>query len=271
MPDGQPPRISWWQRRSQLFLVISCPNSGAKPDGEPSYDVVDESSVSFAWGSISFTGEFLKPVNKESAKWERTGPTKQSVLLTVRKATSGPHWRSPFTGGKLPFVTPDWDRWIEEDEEPPEEEEQAAPKEASITEPTLIVDDSVPDLEMAQLSLEGDGQQAWEADWKAMSLPQRMVTMAECWNTLTESTRALSAQQLIRLVEQSVPAAAAQIKGGQSALRSLDTSIYQAEARPKTWIADFGQLEPSAQVTTLSKMFDLLDAQERQMVVAQMM
>ena len=165
MPDSRPPRITWWQRRGQLFIAFSCPNSGAKPDGEPAFDA-DNTSVSFAWGNVSFSGEFLKPVDQGSASWERTGPNKQAVLLTVRKAASGPHWRAPFAGAKLPFVAPDWDQWIEEDEEPPEEEEatsKEAPKAADV---------DIPDLAMAQLTLDGDGPQAWESDWKAMTLPQ---------------------------------------------------------------------------------------------------
>eukprot|EP00966_Prymnesium_polylepis_P080135 1857146-Prymnesium_polylepis.1 len=191
MPASQPPRITWWQRKASLSLAFSCPNSGSAPSGEPTLDV-DATSVSFAWDAFAFSGTLLKPVDKASAKWERTGSNKQTVQLTVRKAERGPHWRSPFTGPKLPYVAPDWDRWVEEDEEPPEEPEPApAPQEAA----TAAGDE--PDIaDMAALQLEGDGRDAWEAGWKALSMPQRMVTMAECWNALAEDTRAMSAKRV---------------------------------------------------------------------------
>ena len=60
------------------------------------------------------------------------------------------------------------------------------------------------------------------------------------------------------------------IKGGQAVLRPLDTSVYNAEARPKAWIATFGSCPPSEQVEGMSKMFQLLEDDERQMVVAQL-
>eukprot|EP00966_Prymnesium_polylepis_P080136 1857146-Prymnesium_polylepis.2 len=80
----------------------------------------------------------------------------------------------------------------------------------------------------------------------------------------------LPPRQLVELLEESIPGAAGQVKGGQSSLRSLDTAVYRAEARPKALIADFGKRAAAEQVTTLGRMFELLDLAEKQMVVAQM-
>jgi hypothetical protein len=52
-----------------------------------------------------------------------------------------------------------------------------------------------PDLPLPSLNLT-EGVDEWQGHWKGMTRPQRMVTMAECWNSLTEETRMLAAQKV---------------------------------------------------------------------------
>ena len=172
------PKITWWQRRSNLSLSFLC--TGAS-EGEPVLDV-SASKLSLSWDSFSFACDFLQPVDPSSVEWRRTGRDQQTLLMSVRKAQSKPHWRAPFAGGKLPFLAPDWDRWIDEDDDSePDEPTASAPSKGGNEVANTTAGVAKLAVELPTLSFEplyakgGELRQSWVDDWNRMGKAQRMV------------------------------------------------------------------------------------------------
>lgn len=271
MSDTRSPRMSWYQRRKCLNINFLC--SGTS--GEPTTDVSD-TDVTLTWGPYGFSGCFHKQVNSASAKWtHRPG----LVQLSLRKAEGGAHWPSLFKGGKLSFLSPDWDKWIDSDDDDTDNESENNCKQSGIStvggnvkgsDATAARAGKLPppsNMELPPLSTEQ--LEGWQGAWVGMEMPQRMVTLAELWNAQTTAARLNSAKRLLTILGEAGGELAElqkKVKGGESVLRGLDTSVYASVARPMQWVRDFAARDETMQVDLLAMMFSLLPSQEKQLV-----
>lgn len=274
------PSVSWFQRRGQLTLVFSC--NGAQ--GAPT-SVVAAEELKLTWDTYELSARFLKPVAEKTASWRKVGHA-DKLELVVRKAASGPHWPAVFEGGKRSNVKPDWDRWVEEDDDP----EGPGPLDAKWQQwmEGLGGDDTAfpaasdgaqekaPDapsqtaapLEGLDLgSLDDDGRLQ---QWRSLTMPQRMLTMALMWNAMPADNRLASVRRLIELLR-AVGGALGDlegiIKGGLGVLRKLDTSVYDKERHATAWVSAFGAKATEQQVELMAELFLHLPEDEQRMVV----
>ena len=112
---------------------------------------------------------------------------------------------------------------------------------------------------------------AWVEDWCGLTMPQRMVTMAECWNSQEVPVRQACALKLIELLRSGDAQLAqleAAIKGGHLGQLRLDTSVYASEMRPQRWITAFRTMSAAQQMGVLAVMFRALSYDEQKLVVA---
>ena len=264
------PTVAWFQRRGQLTLVLTC--SSAPADPPPTVEVAAD-ELRFSWGpEFEMHVPFLKPVDPSSAEWHTKGVGK--VQISLRKAESGPHWRTPFQG-KRGNVKPDWDRWVEEEDD---DEPDEIPPISIDTQMPVVHDDDDDDgaskaMEVLDLGEIDDADRL--ARWAALTMPQRMLTMALMWNALSQDCRIASVRRLVELLRSAggeLAALDAIIKGGAGTLRSLDTSVYDAHraqgaAGRARWVAAFGTKQSEQQVELLAELFMYLPADEQRMVV----
>lgn len=258
------PTVAWFQRRGQLTLVLTCSNAPADPP--PTVEVAAE-ELRFSWGpEFEIHAPFLKPVDPSSVEWHTKGVGK--VQISMRKAESGPHWRTPFQGGKRGNVKPDWDRWVEEEDD---EEDEMPPIPIDTQLPVVYDgDDGGASVAMEVLDIGSIDGADRLTKWAALTMPQRMLTMALMWNSQSQECRLASVQRLVDLLRSAggeLAALDAIIKGGQGTLRSLDTSVYSKEQRSVAWVDAFGAKPAEQQVELLAELFMHLPADEQRMVV----
>lgn len=261
----QEPAVAWHQRRGQLTLVLTCSN--APTDPPPTIEAVAE-ELRFSWGpEFEMHAPFLKPVDPSSLAWHTKGVGK--VQISLRKAEGGPHWRTPFQGGKRGNVKPDWDRWVEEEED--EEPDEMPPISTDVQLPVVHDEDDGGASEAMEVLDLGEIDAADRlAKWAALSMPQRMLTMALMWNAQSQECRLASVRQLVELLRSAggeLAALDAIIKGGAGTLRSLDTSVYDKEQHSVAWVDAFGTKPAEQQVELLSELFMHLPSDEQRMVV----
>ena len=264
MPPPPPlnPGVSWFQRRGQLTLTISC----AAAEGEPALDVSAE-ELTLTWGVYALRACFLKPVAEGSASWRKVGSAGGKLELVVRKAVCGPHWPAVFTGGKRANVKPDWDRWIEEEEEPEEAPPKAVPAIAAGADAQALADSLEARFVVDLGSLDDEGRLE---RWRSLTTPERMLTMALMWNAMSGDSRLASVRRLIELLRAAGgPLAALDriIKGGAGVLRALDTSIYGGERHAAAWVRAFGDKHAEQQIELMAELFMHLPADEQRLVV----
>jgi hypothetical protein len=111
----------------------------------------------------------------------------------------------------------------------------------------------------------------WVADWRGLTYPQRMVTMALCWNAQLPEARQESALRLFELLRgggEHLAQLAAAMKGGQLGKLRLDTSVYDAEMRPQRWVTQFEAMNRKEQMAVLEIMFKTLSFEEQTLVVS---
>lgn len=110
----------------------------------------------------------------------------------------------------------------------------------------------------------------WVADWRGLTYPQRMVTMALCWNAQLPEARQECALRLFELLRgggEHLAQLSAAMKGGQLGKLRLDTSVYDAEMRPQRWVTQFEAMHVKEQMTVLEIMFKALSFEEQTLVV----
>ena len=82
------PAITWFQRRGELTLVLTC--RGA--EGEPTLHICPQ-ELNLGWGSYSLSARFLNRVDEATASWKQSG-TKPSLFdqktPTVRRYAQAP-------------------------------------------------------------------------------------------------------------------------------------------------------------------------------------
>ena len=111
----------------------------------------------------------------------------------------------------------------------------------------------------------------WVADWRGLTYPQRMVTMALCWNAQLPEARQECALRLFELLRgggEHLAQLAAAMKGGQLGKLRLDTSVYDAEMRPQRWVTQFEAMNRKEQMAVLEIMFKTLSFEEQTLVVS---
>jgi len=59
------------------------------------------------------------------------------------------------------------------------------------------------------------------------TVPQRMYTLVEVWNSSSQEDRVVLISHLVELLSMSSPTLSEHIKGGQEVLRNLDPSDYK--------------------------------------------
>ena len=102
-------------------------------------------------------------------------------------------------------------------------------------------------------------------------MPQRMVTMALCWNAQEQSARQASAFKLVELLRgggEQLAQLEAAMKGGQLGKLRLDTSVYDSEMRPQRWVTQFEAMSMKEQMSVLAIMFEALNFEEQSLVVS---
>ena len=264
MPDTVP-TITWFQRRGELTLVLTC--RGA--EGEPTLEICPQ-ELNLGWGSYSLSARFLNPVAEATASWRQSGT---KLELSVRKAASGPHWRALFEGGKRASVKPDWDRWVEEDDD--DDLDPAVPAGAAASAPvdaeTAALAETLEALDLGSIDEESRLEQ-----WRGLTMPQRMLTMALFWNSMSDPSRLASVHKLVELlrgggIDQQLAGIDASIKGGAGVLRGLDTSVYSGERHAKGWVSAFAAKPDEQQVALLAQLFKVLPTDEQRLVIGSLM
>ena len=264
MPDV--PTITWFQRRGELTLVLTC--RGA--EGEPALEICPQ-ELNLSWGSYSLSARFLNPVAEATASWRQSGT---KLELSVRKAASGPHWRALFEGGKRASVKPDWDRWVEEEDDD-DDPEPAVPAGAAASAPVdaeaAALAEALEALDLGSIDEESRLEQ-----WRGLTMPQRMLTMALFWNSMSDPSRLASVHKLVELlrgggIDQQLAGIDASIKGGAGVLRSLDTSVYKGERHAKGWVSAFAAKPDEQQVALLAQLFKVLPTDEQRLVIGSLM
>ena len=159
---------------------------------------------------------------------------------------------------------PGSDKWLELPNalEAPSEEEDVSTS-ADVATPPL----GAPPLPPA---ISADIEPKWVADWRGLTYPQRMVTMALCWNAQLPEARQECALRLFELLRgggEHLAQLSAAMKGGQLGKLRLDTSVYDAEMRPQRWVTQFEAMHVKEQMTVLEIMFKALSFEEQTLVV----
>jgi len=117
----------------------------------------------------------------------------------------------------------------------------------------------------------GGDEPKWVADWRGLTMPQRMVTMALCWNAQDQGARQESALRLVEILRgggEQLAQLEGAIKGGHLGKLKLDTSVYDAECRPQHWVTQFAQMAVGEQMAVLAIMFQALEHEEQKLVVS---
>jgi len=265
---GAPVRVRWYQSRSTLSLHFSVVADAAV--GEASVELTAE-RLYISWpgakGAVEFEQAFLHPVVATDSPETKQNPGK--LAISLKKAKAAPYWKYPFTCGKVAWVVPEWDRWVDEDDvsdddEPPNMMALADKMVAAKKTADKEAAEAPPEMEVAPLA------EGWEEAWGGFSSPTRMVTMALCWNCQAESTRLTSAKRLIEILRQSGGELAdveSRFKGGEAIVRSLDTSVYNSVPRPTPWLVEFCEMSAEGQVDLMAGFFDRCSLEEQRLIV----
>ena len=306
----KPSPCKWAQTRDEIVLTFTCKDKDNQGfDGTPITQVTDE-DISFSWEELELRARFLHPVRASSAKWDvKRGVSVVSLRKGESHTTQWPQpfetklahvkvdWDrykdedtpikklptappTPVTYEQLADMAiarmasanlsgssepvPGSDLWLELPhalEAPSEEEDESTSADAAM--PPL----GAPPLPPA---ISAVIEPKWVADWRGLTYPQRMVTMALCWNAQLPEARQECALRLFELLRgggEHLAQLSAAMKGGQLGKLRLDTSVYDAEMRPQRWVTQFEAMHVKEQMTVLEIMFKALSFEEQTLVV----
>lgn len=121
--SGRDIKITWSQTRDALeldFAIIAAFGT----DSTPSLKQATDNDITIQWASVEFSANFLRPIRGISARWTVGGNGRISVALRKGKGMSG-QWARPFVE-KLPYLSKDWDKWVDEPDSDDDERAKAA-------------------------------------------------------------------------------------------------------------------------------------------------
>ena len=123
MLSGRDLKITWSQTRDAIeldFTIIAAIGT----DSTPTVKQATDEDIIIHWTPVKFSAKFLQPVRGISARWTVDGNGRISVALRKGKGVSG-QWARPFVD-KLPYLSKNWDKWVDEADSDDEERAKAA-------------------------------------------------------------------------------------------------------------------------------------------------
>lgn len=258
-----------------------------------------EESILVSNQKYIFEASLLQAIDVSSSTFVDRG---HSVSITLKKQKLK-HWPklsrqdSHVRNGQLLI---DWQRWTEKDDDvyageqdtlpisqedldamaeklpaellPNENIQQELVKNIPFTPKDAEPLDSAPDLCVGHPN--DTSVSRWISFWlDSMTLPQRMYTLVEIWNSLEQPDRQALVQYLIEVLAAESPEASEHVKGGTSVLRDLDASHYEDEKSCfcSQWVEQLKCFASSDKMAVVTLMFDKLSAFDKKLVISTFM